>query len=130
MKSIIIVSERKINDHVGEYYDEIIEVPHQPTAKGISVIAKQVRESIVKLWQEDKENLERTDEPRIEAYLDAASPFNAMLIDYQIVLAETDEIKLELPYLDSSERTTCSDREANELIEKLERKGEAEDAKV
>jgi hypothetical protein len=124
MKSIIIVSERKINDHVGEYYDDIIEVPHQPTAKTIETVAKQVRESIVKLWKEDQEDLERTEEPRIEAHLDAASPFNAMLIDYQLVLSEAEGIKLELPYLDSTERKTCSDREANELIEKLESRGE------
>jgi hypothetical protein len=124
MKSIIIVSERKINDHVGEYYDEIIEVAHQPTAKTIETVAKKVKESIIKLWDEDQKDLERTDEPRIEAYLDAASPFNAMLIDYQLVLKEAKGIQLELPYLDSTERKTCSDREANELIEKLESRGE------
>jgi hypothetical protein len=128
MKSLIICSERKINYHIGEYYDVIIEVPHQPMAnnKGsFEEIAKDVRQSICDLWKEDVEDTEREGEPCIEAYLDAASPFNAMLIDYQIVMKKKEKIKLELPYLKGkTKRTTTSDDEANKLIEKLESRGE------
>ena len=125
MKSLIICSERKINYHVGEYYDDVIEVPHQPTSKGIEEIAKSVRSSIQNLWKEDVEDKEREGEPVVEAYLDAASPFNAMLIDYQIVMKKKEKIKLELPYLEGkTKRTTTSDDEANKLIEKLESRGE------
>jgi hypothetical protein len=121
MRTIFICSERKINNYVGEYYDEVIEVPHQPTVEGIEAIAKSVHKGICKLWEEDKADLERTEEPCVEAYLDAASPFNSMLIDYQVVMKDAG-IKLELPYLKSTERVT-NDREANELIKKLESRG-------
>ena len=123
MKTLFVCSERKINDHVGEYYDAIIEVPHQPTANGIEEIATQVREEIRALWKQDAEDSEREGEPCIQAHLDAASPFNAMLIDYQIVVGKEEGIKLELPYLETTERTT-DDKEAQELIEKLNKRGE------
>jgi hypothetical protein len=123
MRTLFVCSERKINDHVGEYYDAIVEVPHQPTADGIEKIAKQVRDEIRALWKQDQEDPERQGEPCIQAHLDAASPFNAMLIDYQIVMGKEESITLELPYLETTERTT-SDTEAQELIEKLDKRGE------
>lgn len=118
MKTLFICSERKINDHVGEYYDDIIEVEHQPEAGKIEKVAQAVRESIRNLWKQDQEDAEREGEPCVQAHLDAASPFNAMLIDYQVVLGD-EGIKLELPYLETTERTT-EDPEANEVIKKLE----------
>ena len=130
MKSLFICSERKINYHVGEYYDDVIEVPHQPTSKIIEEVAKAVRHSIQNLWKEDVEDEERVGEPCVEAHLDAASPFNAMLIDYQIVMEKKEGIKIELAYLDSTKRTITNDEEANKLIEKLDNRGEEEDAKI
>ena len=123
MKTLFVCSERKINDHVGEYYDDIIEVPHQPTADKIEEYAKQVRESLRKLWKDDCADEEREGEPCVQASLDAASPFNAMLIDYQIVMGKEENITIELPYLDTVERTT-DDKEAKELIQKLDERGE------
>ncbi len=122
MKTIIICSERNINDHVGEYYDEVIEVPAQPTTVQIEPLAKKVKQAIRDLWKQDVEDEERDGEPKVVATLDAASPFNAMLIDYQIVLEKEENIKLELPYLESIVRHT-SDREAIEILEKLEKRG-------
>jgi len=122
MKTIFICSERNINDHVGEYYDSIVEVPSQPTVQEIEPIAKKVRQEIRELWKQDVQDEERDGEPVIHAYLDAASPFNAMLIDYQIVMEKEENIKLELPYLDTTVRTT-DDREALQILEKLEKRG-------
>jgi hypothetical protein len=135
MRTLFICSERKINDHVGEYYDAIIEVPHQPFIDkdgGFEKIAKEVMDNIKQLWREDCEDEEREGDPCVEAHLDAASPFNAMLIDYQVMLAAQDEdkkIKLELPYLNTVSRTT-NDREANKLIDKLDKREGEEDGKV
>ena len=129
MKTLFICSERKINDHVGKYFDSVVEVPHQPLVSGIEEIATLVREEIRKLWKQDVEDEEREGDPLIQAHLDAASPFNAMLIDYQIVLGKEDGIVMELPYLESKERTT-EDKEAKELIEKLDKRGEKDDAEV
>ena len=123
MKTLFICSERKINEHVGEYYDGIIEVPHQPTTAVIEEVAQQVREEIRKLWKMDVEDTEREGEPCVQATLDAASPFNAMLIDYQVVCEKEESISLVLPYLTTTERTT-EDAEAKELLEKLETRGE------
>lgn len=128
MKTLFICSERKINDHVGEYYDDIIEVPHQPTSDKIEDVAKKVRESIRILWRKDEADEDRDGEPCVQAVLDAASPFNSMLIDFQIVMGKEEEIRLELPYLDSTKRIT-EDKEANELIRKLEKRGE-KDAEI
>jgi len=125
MKTLFVCSERKINDHVGEYYDSVVEVPHQPTADGIEEIARRVREEIRKLWKQDLDDDVREGEPCVQARLDAASPFNAMLIDYQIVMGKEEGVRLELPYLESTERTT-SDREARELIEKLDKREEGD----
>lgn len=122
MKTMLVCSERKINNHIGEYYDEIIEVPHQPVTKNIEESAKHIRESIRSLWKKDVEDEEREGEPCIQVNLDAASPYNAMLIDYQIVVGTEEKIKLELPYLKTTERTT-EDREALEVIEKLNNRG-------
>lgn len=128
MKSLIICSERKINYHVGEFYHEVIEVPHQPTSNVIEEIAKDVKKTILDLWKVDVEDSEREGEPVIEAYLDAASPFNAMLIDYQIVLRKENDINMTLPYLEGkTKRTTTSDAEANALIDKLDKREGAVD---
>lgn len=132
MKSLFICSERKINFHVGKYYDVVIEVPHQPVADedgSFEKIAKEIRSSIADLWKLDVEDKEREGNPCIELYLDAASPYNAMLIDYQIVMEKKEGIKIDLAYLDSTKRTTTSDKEANKLIEKLDSRGE-ENAKI
>jgi len=129
MKTLFICSERKINDHVGEYYDGIVEVPHQPIRNDIEKIAGQVRQEIRKLWQEDEADGEREGEPCVQAHLDAASPFNAMLIDFQIVMGKEEGITLELPYLETTKRST-NDREAQELIKKLEKRGEKDASTV
>jgi len=121
---------RKINDHVGEYYDDIFEVPHQPTTDDIQEYATEVRERIRDLWKQDVQDSKREGDPVVQVHLDGASPFNAMLIDFQIVLKEAENIKVELPYLDSAIRTT-EDSETKEVIRKLEeREGAKQDAKV
>jgi len=90
-------------------------------ADSIEEIAVNVRQKIRQLWQQDVDDKERDGEPVVHAFLDAASPFNAMLIDYQIVLRD-EGVKLELPYLETTERTT-QDPEAQELLAKLDGRG-------
>jgi len=128
MKSLFVCSERNINNHIGEEYDNIFEVPTQPTTDNIQDYSNEIRIRIAELWKQDVKDETREGEPVVQVHLDAASPFNAMLIDFQIVMNEADGIKIELPYLDSTVRTT-QDSETQEVIRKLderslEREGE------
>ncbi len=126
MKTFIVLAENKVNDHAGENYDSILEVENMPLAEpvagmsiGITEWTNRIRGRIRGLWEEDKADEEREGDPVVSIYLDAASPFNAMLIDLQIVMMDDEKIKIELPYLDTAIRTT-EDAEANEVIDKLE----------
>jgi len=119
MKTMIIVSEKNINEHVGEYYDDIFEVPHQPTVDMIQDYATEVRNRIRDLWKAEQADPTDGEDSLVAVYLHAASPFNAMLIDYQIVMGKEEGIRVELPYLDSA-KTQTTDPEALALIEKLE----------
>ena len=97
MKSLFIVDERNINKHVGENYDHIIEVEHQPTTESIQKWADTIMSTIRALWHEQVKAGES--EPKVVANLDAASPFNLILINLQIIMGKEENIVLELPYL-------------------------------
>ena len=123
MKSLFVCSTRKINDHVGEYYDDIFEVPHQPISTDIAEYANEVRERIRQLWRQDVADESREGEPVIHVHLDGASPFNSMLIDFQIVMGKEEGIVMELPYLNATVPST-NDPETVEVMRKLdEREG-------
>jgi hypothetical protein len=130
MKTILICSDRKMNNHVGEYYDEIIEVPHQPVfqdpsrgtdthdeGRYIQPYFDKIQRAILSLWEKDKGDC---DEPIVSVWLDAASPFNAMLIDLKVVLNDSKGIVIELPYLESTERKSA-DPKVQATLDQLER---------
>jgi hypothetical protein len=118
MKTFLIYSEKKINNHVGEYYDEIFEVPHTPTTSSIESDAVQIRILIKKLWDLDTADPNRDGDIGVVVYLDAASPYVAMLIDYQIVMEKEQGIKIHLPHI-KEPILTPNDPEALELLRKL-----------
>jgi hypothetical protein len=115
MKTLFIVAERNVDAHEGEEYDSILEVEDQPTTQTIEELANRVRGRIRKLWEEQGE----CDDRRVEVHLAAASPFNAMLIDLQLIMGEAEGIMVDLPYLDSTERQT-DDPETLEVLKRLE----------
>ena len=117
MKTLFIVSEKKVDGHVGEEYDYILQVDDQPTTENIQELGNRVRTRIRSLWMEQEQEEDR----RVVCTLDAASPFNVMLIDLQLILAEQEGILIELPYLPDEERIP-QDEEARKLIEKIGRK--------
>ncbi len=119
MKTLFVCSERKVNNHVGEFYDEIIEVPHQPVSTEMPELARKVKAALRQLWKQDVDDKERKDDPCVAAHLDAASPFNAMLQDFQYVLEKEENIKVILPYL-PERRTGTADPEAQEMLKKLQ----------
>lgn len=122
MKTFLVVSDRKIHDHMGEEWDDYIEVPDQPTTDVIQEWANRIRGRIRKLHAEEVKEIEEKqldDVSGVEVHLDAASPFNAMLINLQIIMNQEEEIVVELPYLgEVSQEVT--DPETLEVIGKLE----------
>ena len=129
MKTMFICSEYLLDDHEGEEYDEIVVVPHQPvyaSSNGgasygyapqdgdIETYAKKIRQLIYDLWESDS----ASDDHRIIVYLDAASPFHAMLVDYQTVMYNQDGVVIQLGYGQETEHDT-SDPEAKEQLNRL-----------
>ena len=121
MRTILVVDERKINKHVGENYDIIVEVAHQPTTETIQKWGDQVMNAIRSLWHEQVKLSEI--DPKVSINLDAASPFNAMLKNLKIIMGADENIIIELPYLPPEvEGDKIDDAEAAELLRRLEGK--------
>ena len=129
MKTMFVCSELKINDHVGEEYDDLLEVTDQPTTKNIDEYHNRIRGRIRKLWHED----EGSEDRQVDVYLDAASPYNAMLQNLRVIMKDAEGIEVGLPYLaegaedgmpwDSDGHRTTEDPEALRELEKLENRG-------
>ena len=119
MKSLFVVAISSVNRHVGEYYDDIIEVEDQPTTITIVDWANRIRGHIRKLWNEDKNDQNRVGDPVVSVNLDAASPFNCMLIDYQIVMGKEEGIKIQLSY--DTVKMRIVDPETIKLLSKLDK---------
>lgn len=117
MKSMFVVAENKVNSHIGEEYDIIVEVPNEPTTENIKPYADRVMAGIDDLWKEDSGSEDR----RIVVHLDAASPFAAMLVNLQIIMKAQAGINIDLPW-NAPEDLDALDRESKEILAKLEHK--------
>jgi len=115
MKSMIVLAGRKINEHVGEEYDTIVEVADEPTTENIQIYANEVMAGIKDLWNQQKGDENRS----VRIYLDAASPFAAMLINLQIIMKKQDGIEITLPW-DKPINIKELDQESREILKKLE----------
>jgi Sec-independent protein secretion pathway component TatC len=125
MKTLFVVSEKRVNEHVGEEYDDILEVEHQPTTETIQEWGNRVKDRIRALWHEQVKA--GTSDMKVAVTLDAASPFNAMLLNLRIIMKAEEGIVVELPYLsqemwDRVERGVVSDPEAQDMLNRLDRK--------
>jgi hypothetical protein len=136
MKTFLIVAKSNYEDHVGEEYDSVIEVDDEVISSHgednygthltlISEWHNRIRGRIRKLWHEDATSEGATrdedDQQEVHVYLDAASPFNAMLIDLRQVMFKEEEIEVVLAYLEEGEEySTTEDPETLAIIEKLD----------
>lgn len=114
MKSMIVLSERAVNKHVGEEYDSIIEVPYEPTTENIQVNAEKVTAAIKELWAAQEGDPDR----KVVVHLDAATPFGVMLENLQIILKPSGII-IELPWC-KPPNIEALDAESREVLRKLE----------
>jgi len=114
MKTMFICVEDKINEHVGEEYDYILEVDGAPTTENIQEIADRIRGRIRALWNEQE-----GDDRVVSLKLHGPSPYNAMLMNLKIIMKQEEGIELVLDYPHEEFRTT-EDPETKEVIGKLE----------
>jgi hypothetical protein len=117
MKTLFIVSEKRVNQHAGETYDYILEVEDAPTTQNIQEIADRVRTRIQSLWMEGigHDDLNKTAvSPKVVCTVDANPVFKAMLIDLQLILKETESIEIELPGVEAIPEIT--DPEARQRL--------------
>jgi hypothetical protein len=122
MRTLFICATGRIDHHEGEFYDDIVEVSDSPTSETITDIAQEIRERIRELWVADQADSEREGEEAVAVYLDAASPFVTMLIDYQIVMEKEENVKVILPDIKTEQET--SDTEALNLLGRLKEREE------
>ena len=115
MKTMIVVSELRMEKHVGEEYDGILTVVHEPTTANIQDYALSVMNMIRELWQQDV----GMNDPRVVVYLDAAVPFAAMLVNLQIILRDQEGIMIDLPW-EKSPNVEELDAESRDILRKLE----------
>jgi len=117
MKSLFICSDKKINSHVGEEYDCILEVQDQPTSDTILDMANRIRGRIRALWMDQV--AEKNTDMRVVCHLDGPTPYNAMLMNLQIIMKAEEGIIVELPYL-SQIKMEVTDSETLDLLNKLD----------
>jgi hypothetical protein len=117
MKSLFVCSEKKINDHVGEEYDFILEVQDQPTTETIQDWANRIRGRIRALWEEQIR--EGTSDMKVVCSLDGPTPYNAILNNLQIIMKAEEGIVVELPYM-ANIVMTVQDPETIELLNKID----------
>lgn len=119
MKTLFVGAKSKMNKHVGETYDEILEVENAPTTETIDRWANAIMAAIRKLYSEDKL---AGGEGVVRVNLDASTPYNAILMNLQIILKAQEQIVIELPYLPSDFFHT-NDPETKDLLSKIGEKG-------
>ena len=105
----------KVNKHAGEEYDIIVEVSDEPTIDNIQSHAEQVMAGIKELWKQQEGEQDR----KIVAYLDAASPFLAMLLNLQIIMKAQNGIEIDMPWYTPPDLQAL-DSESKAILDKLE----------
>jgi hypothetical protein len=118
-KTLFVCAKARINAHVGESYDEILEVETTPTTETIDRWGSAIMRSIRSLHQQDKA---AGGDGLVKAYLDGASPYNQILMNLQIIMKQEDGINIELPYL-PSDLFKVEDSETKEILNRIGEKG-------
>lgn len=119
MKTLFVCSSQRVNRHVGEEYDAIVEVDEVPTVETIDKWAEFITRSIRDLHQQDRVD---GGDGKVSVTLDGLSPYNAILLNLQVILKASDGIVIELPYLPSDFFST-NDRETKEMLSKIGERG-------
>lgn len=117
MKTVFVCAKGNMFRHNGEEYDAIVEVEDCPTMETIGRSSEHVRNEIMRLHAEQVKAGEAA--PKVSVQLDAAAPFNAMLMDFRIIMRKQFGIVIELPYLPEGYGQEVGDKETKELLERI-----------
>jgi hypothetical protein len=122
MKSLFVLSEKRVNEHAGEEYDSIMEVVDDITTENIPFYANKIMAEIRALWENEIGDPSLTVEnPKVMVYLDAAPAFAAMLVNLKIIMFAQEKIIIDLPW-DTPVDATQLDAESQAVLKKLEEK--------
>ena len=91
MKFLLVCDEKSINNHVGEEYDEILEVVQVPTTENIKLWADKIRSAIQTLW-----SLQTSEDKKVVVTFDSSAPYKAVLINLKIKMGEENGVVVEL----------------------------------
>ena len=108
MKTLFICSVKRINYHVGEEYDDFIEVSDVPMADTIDEWAHRIQGRIRKLWEENEK--EKNTDKRVVAAMDANYSYYLILEHLKKGMLTSEKIVVELPP-EPSENTTDEEKE-------------------
>ena len=124
MKTFLICIEYNINDHVGEEYDDILEVEDMPTQMTVASWADRIKGRIRKLWNEDS-NIDEDSGDKIEDWergveivLDGTPPYHTMLMRLQPLMLRQEGIEFTIPYADGLDGDVEYDSETEEFLRK------------
>ncbi|RLI43829.1 hypothetical protein DRO61_12855 [Candidatus Bathyarchaeota archaeon] len=123
MKTFLICIEYNINDHVGEEYDDILEVEDMPTQMTVASWADRIKGRIRKLWNEDNDidddgtKIEDW-EKGVEIILDGTPPYHTMLMRLQPLMLKEESIEFTIPYADELDEDVEYDSETEEFLRK------------
>lgn len=117
MKTMAVIAEARQNVHAGEEYDVIMIVSNVPTVDTIDRWADLITREVRNLFQQDRN---ANGDGKIVVTLDGPSAYNAILMNLQIILKESEGIVIDLPYL-GEDFFKIEDTESRELLEKLEK---------
>ncbi len=124
MKTFLICIEYNINDHVGEEYDDILEVEDMPTQMTIADWADRIKGRIRRLWNEDSE-IDEDDGSKIEdwqqgveVFLDGTPPYHTVLMRLQPLMLKEEGIEFTIPYTEDLDEEIEYDSETEEFLKK------------
>ena len=116
MKTMFVYVPSRQNNHAGEDYDNLLEVPEIPTIETFKDISDIVRNRIRGLW-----HTMPADDPsrKVVVTLDGHAPYSVILIDLQILMKEEENIEIELQGTIIPQDRDISDPETLDVLGKL-----------
>ena len=117
MRTLFVVSERRVKSHVGEEYDSIMEVEDQPTTNTIQTWADRIKGRVRALWMEQKQAEDK--DPNVAVTVDGATPYGAIVCNLQIIMKAEEGIVVTLPQADGKSKEV-HDSEAQSLLSKMD----------
>lgn len=116
MKTLFVCASDKINQHVGEEYDAVIEVNSCPTTENVDPDAQRIMDAAVGLWDsmDGKDN-----DRRVVCTLHGPNVFLLILLNLEIILKKEKGIVLDLSGIQKDVDVEVKDQEAIDLLKKL-----------